>query len=326
MLTRRDVFNKLNETQKLPSPSAITIKVIALCNDETTSIDDIARVIQTDPALSAELLKFANAAFLATGIQVASVQKAAIKIGMRTVVNLTLGLSLLSNNKKGECRTFDYEKFWSTSLLQAIAAKNIAAIGKEFDPEEIFICALLSHTGQLALASLFPQEYGDILNEFEFESCGEWGLECAHEILSDNPSNLLRKTLEKEQFQIDSSELTVELFLDWGLPAPYALAAGFHDDLSYVELGTGVTRRIAELLNLSHQIAKICLQEQPRRELLNAIEKTAQKFNIDGDHFGAAFDAIVLQWHEWSEIFKIKTYHCPLYSTIMAEKTEEIGS
>ena len=91
--------------------------------------------------MSAALLKYANAFFLTTGKQVISVQKAAIKLGLRTVVNLALGLSLLANNQKGKCKIFDYDKFWSTSLLQAIAAKNFAAAGKKFDPEEIFICA-----------------------------------------------------------------------------------------------------------------------------------------------------------------------------------------
>ena len=102
------------------------------------------------------------------------------------------------------------------------------------------------------------------------------------------------------------------------------MAAGFHDDLSYVELGTGMTQKIAELLNLSHQLAKICMQAQPTRAILRTIEKTAQKFDIGEGHFGAAFDAIILQWHGWSEMFKVKTRYCPLYNAIMAEKTEEM--
>ena len=318
MPTIKEVFDKLNATKKLPSPSGTTMKVIQLCHDEETSLSDIARVIQTDPALSAELLKYANASFLSTGIQVASVQKAAVKLGMRTVVNLALGISLLANNKQGKCRTFDYERFWSTSLLQAIAAKIIAGVQKEFDPEEIFICALLSHMRQLALASLFPEEYGGLLNEFGFESCGEWGVTSAYDILSDNPSNLLRKTLEKDRFQIDSSELTVELFLDWGLPAHYALAAGFHDDLDYAELGSGTTQKIAELLNLSHQLAKICHQAQPAPAQLGVVEKSVQKFGIGDGKFGGIYDTIISQWQEWGEIFKIQTRQCPVYNEIMA--------
>jgi two-component system cell cycle response regulator len=321
MSSRKEVFNKLNETKKLPSPSGTTLRIIQLCHDETASLKEIADVIQVDPALSAELLKYANLFFLSSGIQVVSVQKAAVKLGLRTVVNLALGLSLLSNNKKGKCNVFDYEKFWSISLLQAIAAKNIASAGTEFDREEIFICALLSHMGQLAFASLFPKEYGDILSEFGFDSFG--GLDAADDIVAEKPSNIQRKTLEKVQFQIDSSELTVELFLNWGLPAHYALAAGFHDDLSYTELGTGKTQEIAELLNISRQFAEICFHVPPAQSKLDIVEKAAQKFDITEDHFGDVFDTIISQWQEWGETFGIRTHKIQCYNDIMAEKNEE---
>ncbi len=323
MSTRKEVFNKLNETKKLPSPSDTTLKVIQLCHDESASLNDIADVIQLDPAFSAELLKYANAFFLSTGIQVASVQKAAVKLGMRTVVKLALSLSLLSSNKKGKCAAFDYERFWSISLLQAISAKNFADAGNEFDPEEIFVCALLAHMGQLALASIFPQEYGDLLNEFGFESYGECDISAENDMIADSPSNPQRKALEKERFEIDSSELTAELFLSWGLPARYALAAGFHNDLNSVELGTGTTKRIAQLLNLSHQLAQICLYVPPSRAQLNIVEKNARKFGIPQEQFGAIYDAIITQWQEWGEVFEIQTSRCQLYDEIMTDEKEQ---
>ncbi len=297
MTTRKEVFAKLNQTQKLPTPSRVALEIMRLCRSETTSLADIAQIIQTDPSLSAELLKYANAAFLSTGIQVASIQKATVKLGMETVVRLALGFSLLSINKKGKCPAFDYDKFWSMALSQAISTKTIAALEKEFDPDELFICALLSHMGELALASLFPQQYA--------------------EIIADNPSPLVRETMEKDEFQINSSELTVELFLDWGLPAHYALAAGFHMDLTYAELGAGKTRKIAELLNLAYRIAEICQHPHPEASQLLEIEQAAGKFAITSNAFGDIFDKIISQWQEWGEMFKIRTHLCMTYNEIL---------
>ncbi|MCP4342726.1 MAG: HDOD domain-containing protein [Desulfobulbaceae bacterium] len=320
--TSKEIFAKLNKTKKLPSPSGTTLTVIQLCHHEETSLKDIADVIQTDPAFTAEILKYANSFFLSTGIQVVSIQKAVIKLGLRTVVNLSLGLSLLANNKKGKCRSFDYENFWSISLLQAIAAKHLAKAGKEVDPEEIFICALLSHMGQLALASIFPQEYGDLLHEFGFKSCGDRELTLSYNAASDLPPNLLRKSLEKEQFEIDNSELTVELFLDWGLPAHYALATGFHDDLDSAELGLGKTQKIADLLNLSRKFAEICFHVPITRFQLSVVEKSSEKFDITAGDFGTVFDTVLSQWQEFGEIFEIHTRPCPLYSEIMSGADE----
>ncbi len=317
MSTSKEIFAKLNKTKKLPSPSGTTLRVIQLCHHEDTSLQDIADVIQTDPAFTAEILKYANSFYLSTGIQVVSVHKAAVKLGLRTIVNLALGLSLLANNKKGKCKKFDYDNFWSISLLQAIAARHLAKAGSEFDPEEIFTCALLSHMGELALASVFPEAYGELLHEFGFDSCGEWDLTSSDKAASDLPPNQFRKSLEKERFEIDSSELTVELFLDWGLPAHYALAIGFHDDLACEELGLGKTQKIADLLNLSRKFAEICFHVPITRLQLSMVEQSSEKFAITEEDFGSVFDTIIGQWHEFGETFEIHTHPCPLYSEII---------
>lgn len=298
MTNRKDVFNKLNDTKKLPSPSKTALEVMRLCQSDNASLNEIAEIIQIDPSLSAELLKYANSAFLATGIQVASIQKATVKLGMKTVVNLALCFSLISTSKSGQCQEFDYGNFWSTSLAQAIATKTIASISNEFDPDELFSAALLSHMGELALASLYPHEYAAIL--------------------SNQPTSEVRKNLERVQFGIDSAELTTELFLDWGLPAPYALAAGFHEDVGNVELGESTTKKIAELLNLSYHIAQLCHGARPSRQSIEMIEEMADSCDVKKEDFGTIFDTIVTQWQESGKAFNISTKQCSLYEEIKA--------
>lgn len=290
---RKEVFNKLKEDFKLPSPSKTVMEVIQLCNSETSSLGDIAERIQTDPSLSAEIIKYANSAFLATGIQVASVHKATVKLGMKTVVNLALGFSLLSGNKIGTCDRFSYPLFWRTSLAEALAARELARRTKEFDPDELFVCALLAHMGNLSLATLFPEAYG--------------------KMLESQPANNPPKSLERAEFGIDSAEFTVELFLNWGLPAHYALAAGFHEDLGYVELGTGNTQRAAVLLFLAHTIAQMCQSSEAQPQLLNIVLDTAEQFGVDIGEFGDTFSAIVESWHEHGRLFEITTKECFAY-------------
>ena len=298
MTVREDVFKKLKANPKLPTPSRTALEILRLCRSDTSSLREIAQVIQVDPALSAEVLKFANCAFLATGIQVASIQKATVKLGMKTVMNLALCFSLLSVNKDGNCAEFNYENFWSTSLAQAIAAKTLASLGSVDDPDEMFVCGLLSHIGELALASLYPKEYS--------------------RILIDQPSREARINLERCRFGIDSAELTTELFLDWGLPAPYVLAAGFHEDLATVDLGESTTRRVTELLHVSHQIALLCQGVHISTQSLTTIEKMVQTFDGINEDFSTVFDKIVRNWHESGDTFKIKTRKCAPYDEIKA--------
>ncbi len=299
MITRQDVFNKLKANPKLPTPSKTALEVLRLCRSDSYSLNEIARIIQIDPALSSEILKFANSAFLATGIQVASIQRATVKLGMDTVVHLALCFSLLTSNKNGTCWEFDYDNFWSTSLAQAIAAKNLSAFDSKYDPEEIFVCALLSHIGELALASLFPREYGIVI--------------------ADQPPRAVRIKRERDSFGIDSAELTTELFLDWGLPAPYALAAGFHEDLGIADLGTSTVRHVTELLHISHVIALLCHGIKVSRQSLDSTEKMMRRLKGINEDFATLFDKIVSHWHEWGQTFNIKTRSCSRFDEIKAD-------
>lgn len=290
---RKKVFEKLDEEFKLPSPSGTALEVVRLCNNETSSLHEIAEVIQTDPALSAEIIKYANSAFLSTGIQVASIQKATVKLGMKTVVNLSLGFSLLSSNKIGNCRNFDYPLFWRTSLAEALAARELARLEKAFDPDELFVCALLAHMGTLSLATIFPQDYAEMLGQKRA-----------------TPVSFAR---ERQDFGIDSAEFTLELFLKWGLPAHFALAAGFHEFLGEVDLGTGKTHRSAVIMNIAHTIAQMCQSKKAQPELLHDVFSTAERYGMEIPNFADIFATIVESWHSHGQLLEIATRECYRY-------------
>ncbi len=302
MTTKKDVFNKLKANPALPTPSGVALKIVQLCRSDTSSLREIAQVIEVDPALSSEVLRYANSAFLYTGNKVTTIQNATVKLGMRKVVNLALSFSLFSANKSGNCEEFNYESFWSTSLAQAIAAKTIALFNNKCDPDEMFLCGLLSHIGELAFASLFPREYGDIIR--------------------DQPTREVRISLERTLLGIDSAELTTELFLDWGLPAPYAMAAGSHEDLKADAIDELTTRRIAKLLYLSHQIALLCNGATVSERWLGKLEKMMLNFDHINKDFSTIFDIVASHWHEYGDIFRIKTKQCPRYEEIKAAINE----
>lgn len=291
---RKEVFKRLDEEFSLPSPSGTVLEVIRLCNSEESSLSELAELLQTDPGLSVEIIKYANSAYMATGIQVASMQKATVKLGMHTVVVLALGFSLLASNKSGLCKGFDYPLFWQTSLAEALAAREIAKLNKGFAPDDLFICGLLSHMGSFSLAAIFPELYAELLE-------------------NSSQDNML-KTLEYEKFGIDSGELTTELFFHWGLPVQYALATGFHEELNHVELGSGDLLRTSAIINIAHHIAKMCQSADPQPEILKKVVDTSEKYGIEIGAFSNTFSNIVENWHEHGKLFEISTEECYQYS------------
>lgn len=269
-----------------------------LCHSEHASLGEIAETIKTDPALSAELLKYANSAYLFTGIKVASVEKATVKLGMINVVNLSLSFSLLTNNQKGRCKAFDYKRFWATSLARAIAAKNISATLKIGDPDEVFVCGLLAQMGKLAMACIFPAEYSVLL--------------------SDYPTTVIFHQ-EKEEFGLSSNELTYELIRDWQLPDYFGDAALSHEEYSAPESGEIPSEEaLIAVVSLAEAIAILCTSHKPTYKNVLEAEARAELTGIEEKDFGTLFDTIVSQWQTWTERFNLHVDPCALYHEIKA--------
>ena len=304
-MTDPAVFERLNNMGTLPTPSRVALEIMRLCRDSSSSLGDIAKVVETDPALSARLLKYANSALVSPGAAIASVQKATVKLGMKTVVNLALGFSLLSGNQEGSCKEFDYQTFWSHSLAKAVAARSLARISGQLDPDELFVGGLLSEMGSLALASLFPDEYSRLL---------------ATEITLDN---LLKK--EEEEFGINQKKLCAELFAAWGLPKHFTQAVGCTSDSDLApDSGNDVVRTIYDILSLSEIIAEICMLEMPLKDKIESGEERALAFGLEEADFADIFDTIVENWQRWGHIFQVPTQECPRYRQIKESKDEEV--
>jgi len=291
-----EVYKRLTAESKLPSPSEVVTEVMRLCYSESSSLLDIANVVETDPALSARFLKYANSALMGNTVLITSVQRAAVRIGIRGMASMALSFSLLSQQNKCECREFNYHRYWSKSLAHAVAARALAQNAKNFDPDELFTCALLSHIGELAFATAFPNEYADIL--------------------SGSPG--ARELLEEEQriFELDHHTLSAEMFLDWGLPRKFSQAVRIHESYVADDEEDEELSELIEILYLSLQIANICLLDLPLSISFDAVEKLAENYSIPAKEFGAFFEQIVLTWQEWGYLFQIPTQQCPLYQQL----------
>ncbi len=298
-MRNRDIIRQLRESKRLPSPSGAALEIIQLCQSDTASLADVTRIIETDPALTGELLRYANSALFGSNRPVLSIHRAALRLGLNNVVNLALSFSLLSKNRTETCRNFDYPRFWSRSLAQAVAARSIAEVQGKHDPDELFVCGLLAHIGELALASVFADEYSDLLGLLEMER--------------DRAGLTAR---ENEVFGYDHHTVTAELLLDWGIPEEYAQAAGLHERYGMETSSDRPVAELAGLLFLAQRIADICLLELPQTGTLVPVEDLAEKFSITPDKFSPFFDQIVSRWQECSQLFRVPTRQCPLYHQI----------
>ena len=153
---------QLKLSGQLPTPRGVALAVLEISQRENATLGAIARVVQTDPALSGRLIKLANTASHISR-PVVSVQDVVVRLGMTTVRQLALGFSLLDQYRSGACQAFDYQGYWSHSLLMALAMQALGRRVHVAAADELFVCGLLAQVGQLALATAYPDEYSAVL-------------------------------------------------------------------------------------------------------------------------------------------------------------------
>ena len=78
--------------------------------------------------------------------------------------DFALGFSLVDQYQNGPCGQFDYQGFWSHSLLMGLAMQKFSNMTGAGSSEELFACGLLAQVGRLSLATVYPVEYGRLLD------------------------------------------------------------------------------------------------------------------------------------------------------------------
>jgi two-component system, cell cycle response regulator len=279
------VFKDLLATRKMPTPSTIALEIMRLSTSENASLSDISDFVEKDPALSGKLLKYANTVLFAATAPVVSIRQAIVRLGTDIVMGLALGFSLLSKNREGRCEHFDYGGFWSGSLAMAMAARCLAEMQAGLDPDELFVCGLLSEIGRLALASLYPQKYSEIL--------------AAN--LTD-PALLLE---EYKEFGIDHVEVSMELLREWGIPKGYIEAITLLKQQPPEETTSGEKPDLLKILRLSRLMARMCVMELPVQEKIAAAKELAAQHTMSSEEFSILLDRVLLRWQEWCLLLEI---------------------
>jgi len=278
-------FHELKVAERLPSPSGTALLIMQLVQKETTSTQQLSELVKVDPALTSRILSFANSAAFGARRPIAAVNDAVIMMGMQSVRNFALSLSLVNNNRGNHCPGFDYDTYWARALAMAVAIAGITARERTATPEEAFTLGLLSDIGKLALATAWSDVYGECIRTAQGDSLIQ---------------------LEQERFATDHKALTLMLLLDWGLPSLFIDALKLSFEMPVSE--TSRTARFAEQLFFARQVAGYCVaDEQYRINLLPDLQLEAKKHNLEGDGFKLFLDEVCQQWQVWGKLIDIRT-------------------
>jgi HD-like signal output (HDOD) protein len=204
-------------------PEAV-IKVKQLIDDDTTSMDDIAEVINYDPAIMSQVLKISNSALYKFPKTVTTVTKSIQVIGTRSIYDLVLAYGVANAFKDIDPDIVDLEKFWEQAVSCALLCKYLAEELNIKEPEKLFVCGLLHNLGELVLVQLNP----------------DLAKKCAS--ISSESTPL---TLQKKNVGFSYADISSELLKIWGIPI----------DISQIVSKTHVSENKAE--NIEERIIQL---------------------------------------------------------------------
>ncbi len=204
-LQRENIVVRLQHLASLPD---IVMELLSSFASDDFEVNDIARKISCDQALSARVLRVANSSFFGLPGKVSTIQEAVVVLGFRAVRSMVLAVSMSNAFRTEHCRGFNAHDHQRHCLGASVAAWHLAGmIGCSRDLA--FTAGLLHDVGQLALASNFPLEYGSVLAYQRQHDC-------------------FITTAEREVLGLDHAEVGGLLAEIWHFPKSLRVAVAEH--------------------------------------------------------------------------------------------------
>ncbi len=309
-LTDSSIIAELKASGNLPSPTGVALTILDLTRDPSTGTDDMAQVLRGDPALTGQILKYANSAAAGSRAEIISIKDALVRLGMSTVRQLCLGFSVLSNARSGPCPAFDYERYWTRSLAMAVSCQAISRLVPSVAPDEGFTCGLLAHIGRLALASVYPTDYAEILLRWNHGAVDELA------------------QLERGAVGMTHIEVTSAILRDWRLPETYVTAAEHQETGAWVDEPAGQPkpdrgRQLGRVLYAAGLAADICIEKGPRRHLMVLdFLKVGAAFGIGEEPWITMYDEILEEWARMGRVLDVVTSRVPSMEDLVRRARE----
>ncbi|MFM9872905.1 MAG: HDOD domain-containing protein [Fimbriimonadaceae bacterium] len=154
----------VSKTTDLPTIPAAAIKVMRETQSASSSAASVAKIIVTDQALSARVLRLANSAFYGLSRRIVDLPEAVVVLGMKSVKNLALVAGTypwMQRPVTGYC--LGPAEMWRHAFGTAVASQIIARVSGKSSEDVAFTAGLLHDIGKVALSVWIENKMGAIL-------------------------------------------------------------------------------------------------------------------------------------------------------------------
>jgi putative nucleotidyltransferase with HDIG domain len=224
---RRTILAQVNSVPSMPS---VVMELQKYLNDPDVSFDRLARVIEVDPGLTANVLQLANSAYFGWTRKISSVKDAITRLGTDRVFQMVLCMSVAPLARK-PIRGYDTDSdgLWRHSVATAICADRLVSSLGLRDVTQGFTAGLLHDMGKIVLGTFVEIDDRPIKEIVERDG-------------------LSFDEAERMVLGIDHAEVAAELLRAWNLPDDVVAAARWHHQPQQAQ---AEHRRLVDLVHVA---------------------------------------------------------------------------
>lgn len=217
------IRRKLEQVYRLPAIPAVATQILQLVGDPESTVKDLAELVEMDPSIAAQVIRYARSSFFGYRGSVDSIQTAISRVlGFDIVSNLALGIAAGKVFKLAPDGPLGLDSFWRHAVHNAAVVQGLTRVlpkNSGVKPGTAYLCGLLHNFGILLLGHLFQPEYF-LLNKMCLANphCGLPAIE----------QRLL--CVGESQRLLNHNQMGTWLMRHWKMPEEVvAVTAGHHD-------------------------------------------------------------------------------------------------
>ena len=259
---------------KLPPQPKVLLELQKKITSDKYNMSELARIISSDPGITATLFKAARSPVFSGGKKLDSIEQVLMTIGIKQTCNLVQAVALSTSLSNAARKSFDV--FWTRSQevaqIAALIAADRVSICNIF-PEQAYMAGIFHECGVPVLMLRFP------------DYCGKLRLDAA--------TCWPNLTEEDAHFNVDHCSIGYLVAHHWKLPDFICKAILYHHEMPHEELGA--VRTLVAILQLAiHFYHRVSRTDHKIWQKLR--DEVLEELGISPDSEQAYYEEIIEQF------------------------------
>jgi HD-like signal output (HDOD) protein len=143
-----------HELPELPAFPTLAIRILQIVDEPDPNMAKLVAAIREDPVVSGHVMRMANSAFYSRGVEITTLQNAAVRLGMRSIAGIAVAAAsrAVLNDEEFQYRAAFASQWthqWKRAMHSAHGARWLSVWLHRGEPDQAFLCGLLHDIGNV---------------------------------------------------------------------------------------------------------------------------------------------------------------------------------